>query len=153
MQIGVLSGLNFCILLKLIRRLSQLVDLDDTLSFHSSQESVSEAVDESDDNGDEFIRDECGICMARPQDTVLPCLHGVCSSCEAKWVETHQDCPFCRKRFTNQRRRKKDQWQVSLLCVCVRWLQEHYSKKAHMPRIVTSIVGALEQGRRREGHG
>ena len=95
------SGLNFCIYLKLLRRLVQLVELDDgSLPAH----------EEMNDGQD----DECGICMARPQDTVLPCLHGVCTSCEERWVEIHMDCPFCRQQYTNQRRRKKDQWQVRL---------------------------------------
>lgn len=86
------------------------MDLDDSLSLHSAQESLSE---EDSVGDDEHHGDECQICMARPQDTVLPCLHGVCSTCEAKWVETHYDCPFCRQKYTNQRRRKKDQWNVS----------------------------------------
>lgn len=96
-----LSGLNFCLYVKLLRRLSQLVELDGPLSIHSSSDSE---IDE--------IKDECAICMTRSQETVLPCLHGVCSSCEKKWVETHMDCPFCRKQYKNARRRKRDQWQV-----------------------------------------
>lgn len=104
-----LSGLNFCIYLKLLRRLSHFVELDDSLSVHSSEDDIST---NSDSDDEDVVRDECAICMSRPQDTVLPCLHGVCSSCEAKWVETHMDCPFCRKQYKNPRRRKRDQWQV-----------------------------------------
>jgi hypothetical protein len=97
------TGLNFCLYLKILRRLFQLVELDDSLSIHSSDDS------ETQENAKD---DECAICMSRSQETVLPCLHGVCSICEKKWVETHMDCPFCRKQYKNARRRKRDQWQM-----------------------------------------
>ena len=102
-----LSGLDFCIYMRLLRRLSQLSELCGSISRESSCNETEPDVAEN--------LHECKICMLRPQDTVLPCLHGVCSSCEEKWVETHMDCPFCRTRYMNQRRRKREQWQVSEL--------------------------------------
>lgn len=98
-----LSGLDFCIYMRLLRRLSQLSDLKGSISRESNCHKTEP---EEADN-------LCKICMACPEDTVLPCLHGVCSSCEEKWVETHMDCPFCRMRYMNQRRRRREQWQVS----------------------------------------
>lgn len=99
-----LSGLDFCVYMRLLRRLSQLSELGGSISRNNS---CHETEPEEAEN-----LHECKICMARPQDTVLPCLHGVCASCEEKWVETHMDCPFCRKSYTNQRSRKREQWQV-----------------------------------------
>jgi hypothetical protein len=102
-----ISGLDFCLFVRLLRRLSQLSELG---GFVSRESSCHEIEPEEAEN-----LNECQICMARPQETVLLCLHGVCASCEEKWVETHMDCPFCRKRFMNKRRRKREQWQVRRL--------------------------------------
>lgn len=99
-----LSGLDFCIYFRLLHRMKQLSDLD---SRHVL--ATQEAPDQS--QIDEFLH-ECRICMAEAQVTVLPCLHGVCSTCEQKWVEKHMDCPFCRAQYRNEKRRKREQWQV-----------------------------------------
>lgn len=119
-----LSGLSFCMYLKLLRRLAHLVEIDDSCSVQTTPETTLE----------KESHNECGICMARPQDTVLPCLHGVCSSCEKQWVETHKDCPFCRQQYKNAHRRKRDQWQVSLslLCYFVCWNESCTNKSYYM---------------------
>jgi hypothetical protein len=102
-----ISGLDFCLYLRLLRRLSQLSELGGVVSRKSNCHEIEPEEAEN--------LNECKICMARPQETVLPCLHGVCAFCEEAWVKTHMACPFCRRRFINKRRRKREQWQVRTL--------------------------------------
>jgi len=57
----------------------------------------------------------CRICMDNEEDIVLPCMHGLCRLCAQKWVDVHQDCPFCRQRYPDQKRMERNQWQFESL--------------------------------------
>ena len=95
---SVLSVSDFCTYYILLRRYSELMDLGRPPLLVNTSTSR---------------RPECGICMDRGEDMVLPCLHGICSSCSDKWVSVHGVCPFCRHLYKDQKRMEKDQWQVS----------------------------------------
>jgi hypothetical protein len=67
-----ISGLDFCLYLKLLRRLSQLTELD---GFVSQESSCHEIKPDEEEN-----LNECNICMARPQETqscpaYMECVH------------------------------------------------------------------------------
>lgn len=41
----------------------------------------------------------CPICYTEKENAQLPCGHGLCETCEARWVARKLTCPFCRTRF------------------------------------------------------
>lgn len=41
----------------------------------------------------------CHICYTEKENAQLPCGHGLCETCEARWVARKLTCPFCRTRF------------------------------------------------------
>ena len=41
----------------------------------------------------------CHICYTEKENAQLPCGHGLCETCEARWVARKLTCPFCRTRY------------------------------------------------------
>lgn len=41
----------------------------------------------------------CAVCCTEHENAQLPCGHGLCETCEARWVARKLTCPFCRARF------------------------------------------------------
>jgi len=50
--------------------------------------------------------EECGICMGvvSLQGQLDSCTHIFCFDCIARWAETENTCPFCKKRFASVKR-------------------------------------------------
>ncbi|KAI9331367.1 hypothetical protein BDR26DRAFT_899386 [Obelidium mucronatum] len=44
----------------------------------------------------------CGICrgLLHAPASLVPCLHSFCGGCISTWIESHSDCPQCRKQTT-----------------------------------------------------
>lgn len=95
---SVLSVQDFCAYYMLLRRYSELMDIGRPMQSADDLSSKSLA--------------ECSICRAQGEEMVLPCMHSMCTSCAEKWVKVKGDCPFCRKKYHDQKRLGKDQWQV-----------------------------------------
>ncbi|CAJ0928007.1 unnamed protein product, partial [Mesorhabditis belari] len=54
----------------------------------------------------------CAICMERPNETLLPCLHSFCTVCIANWFEHRPrfKCPLCKEAIKDP---LADSWEVT----------------------------------------
>lgn len=88
----IVSGLDFMHYYTLLRRLADLVALE------TDKTATTNPV--------------CFICYSETSNSVLPCHHRICESCEQKWVRQRLQCPFCRTKFTSRRQLVKNAWTV-----------------------------------------
>ena len=71
------------------------------------------------------IATECAICMDKPEDCVLMCCsHGLCRSCEKRWVRKRLRCPFCRQSFSSVKQAVTTQWELGVSAVPVEQIQK-----------------------------
>ncbi|CAJ0572760.1 unnamed protein product, partial [Mesorhabditis spiculigera] len=54
----------------------------------------------------------CAICMERPNETLLPCLHSFCTVCITEWFEYRPrfKCPLCKESIRDP---LADSWEVA----------------------------------------
>ena len=55
----------------------------------------------------------CAICCTEHENAQLPCGHGLCETCEARWVARKLTCPFCRARFGSVKTAARQGWNIT----------------------------------------
>jgi len=56
---------------------------------------------------------ECIICCNETSNSILPCNHRICETCERHWVRKRLECPFCRTRFKSVKEIRNCSWNLS----------------------------------------
>lgn len=56
---------------------------------------------------------ECVICCTETSNSILPCNHRICESCERRWVRKRLKCPFCRTKFKSVKQIRNCAWHLS----------------------------------------
>mmetsp|Transcript_1371 Transcript_1371/g.1963 ORF Transcript_1371/g.1963 Transcript_1371/m.1963 type:complete len:243 (+) Transcript_1371:425-1153(+) len=100
-------------------------------------------IPESNQSFDADTDAECVICMDADVEILLPCAHGFCSACAQAWVESHNDCPLCRRYMSNNSFRS-EQWQIET------WSQ---SDTVHQVDIIESRLVSQYAKIKTEGRG
>jgi len=55
---------------------------------------------------------ECVICCDETSNSILPCNHRICESCERRWVRKQLVCPFCKTRFRSSNEVRNCAWHL-----------------------------------------
>jgi hypothetical protein len=95
-----LSVRDFAKYYTLVRRLSDLLALE-RLRCGKSDAAISESTQRL---------TECVICCDEASNSILPCSHRICESCERRWVRKQLVCPFCKTRFQSAKEIRNCAW-------------------------------------------
>lgn len=99
----ILSVRDFSKYYTLVRRLSDLMVLEQRGRI---------AIGGDDDGLKATHLTDCVICYNEVSNSILPCNHRICESCERKWVRKRLICPFCRTKFSNVKQIKNCAWHL-----------------------------------------
>ena len=97
-----LSVRDFAKYYTLVRRLSDLLALEQ-LQRGKSEAATSESTQRL---------SECVICCDEASNSILPCNHRICESCERRWVRKQLVCPFCKTRFQSAKEIRSCAWHL-----------------------------------------
>ena len=92
---------------KLVRRLSDLLALEGCTDVEGDDD------DEAQGLGSNATLTECIICCTETSNSILPCDHRICETCERRWVRKRLMCPFCRTKFRSVREIRNCAWHLS----------------------------------------
>lgn len=104
----ILSVRDFSKYYTLLRRLSDLMALEqrggELVFFQNDDDSLVLKASQLTD---------CVICCNEVSNSILPCNHRICESCERKWVRKRLECPFCRTKFKNVKQIRNCAWHLT----------------------------------------
>lgn len=80
----------------------------------------------------------CIICMERPNEAVIDCMHRYCSQCLDEWNEKNSTCPLCRITMTNEPEVKKEHTELS------RWTYL-YNSESCQKELTFMMISQLEK--------
>ena len=94
-----LSVRDFAKYYTLVRRLSDLLALE-RLQCSKSDAATTQRLT------------ECIICCDEASNSILPCSHRICETCERRWVRKQLVCPFCSTRFQSAKEIRNCAWHL-----------------------------------------
>lgn len=101
---------------KLVRRLSDLLALEGCTEVEGDDGDDDEAQGlgrAAPNLGPNAKLTECVICCTETSNSILPCDHRICETCERRWVRKRLMCPFCRTKFRSVREIRNCAWHLS----------------------------------------
>jgi hypothetical protein len=142
----ILSVRDFSKYYTLVRRLSDLMALEqrDGAVFGNDDDRLALKATQLTD---------CVIGCNEVSNSILPCNHRICESCERKWVRKRLVCPFSRTKFSNVNQIRNCAWHLTEFSETelksdissLQYQLEEFWRGCKFSMAATGLLGAFEQ--------